>query len=355
MPPPRGRRPGQRAGGAAGDQRVVEAVDQAPAPPAPPSAALTAARNSAEPGSPREYQDRCLRASRSPAPCRNGSVSRGNGAARSASARPAPGRPAARRCAGNARPGRGTRAGRSSRGRSSPHRRRSAPAPRRHPPRVAMSPLTITGMPTPSFTRRDEIPVGGAGVEHLPGAAVHRDHADAALLGDARQPRGRSGWRGPSPCASSASPAAATARTVASRMRAAAASSRISALPALWPTATFFTGQPKLMSTMSAPRSDRNAGRLGHRRRVAAGQLDAPTGRAVQLGHAQRGAVLPHHRPGGDHLRHHQPGAEFARQPAERQVGDARHGCEDHRRVEPDARAELDRAQAPEECAVRCP
>ena len=47
----------------------------------------------------------------------------------------------------------------------------------------------------------------------------------------------------------------ATALTVASRMRAAATSSRISAEPADWPTATFFTGQPKLMSTTAAPRS----------------------------------------------------------------------------------------------------
>ncbi len=46
-----------------------------------------------------------------------------------------------------------------------------------------------------------------------------------------------------------------TARTVASRIAAAAASSRISAEPACWPSATFFTGQPKLMSIRSAPRS----------------------------------------------------------------------------------------------------
>ena len=46
-----------------------------------------------------------------------------------------------------------------------------------------------------------------------------------------------------------------TARTVASRIAAAAASSRINADPACWPSATFFTGQPKLMSIMSAPRS----------------------------------------------------------------------------------------------------
>ena len=46
-----------------------------------------------------------------------------------------------------------------------------------------------------------------------------------------------------------------TAFTVASRMAAARISSRISALPACWPSATFFTGQPKLMSMMAAPRS----------------------------------------------------------------------------------------------------
>ena len=45
-----------------------------------------------------------------------------------------------------------------------------------------------------------------------------------------------------------------TARTVASRMRPASRSSRISEEPA-WPLTTFFTGQPKLMSTMAAPRS----------------------------------------------------------------------------------------------------
>ena len=46
-----------------------------------------------------------------------------------------------------------------------------------------------------------------------------------------------------------------TARTVAARIAAAATSSRISADPACWPSATFFTGQPKLMSIRSAPRS----------------------------------------------------------------------------------------------------
>ena len=46
-----------------------------------------------------------------------------------------------------------------------------------------------------------------------------------------------------------------TARATFSRMRPAVISSRISAEPAICPTATFFTGQPKLMSIRSAPRS----------------------------------------------------------------------------------------------------
>ena len=45
-----------------------------------------------------------------------------------------------------------------------------------------------------------------------------------------------------------------TAFTTASRMRPANASSRIREEPA-WPLTTFFTGQPKLMSTTAAPRS----------------------------------------------------------------------------------------------------
>ena len=40
------------------------------------------------------------------------------------------------------------------------------------------------------------------------------------------------------------------------------------------------------------------------------------------------------------------PGAQRAGQPAERQVGDARHRRENDRRVDPDARTELDRRQA---------
>ena len=45
-----------------------------------------------------------------------------------------------------------------------------------------------------------------------------------------------------------------TALTVASRIFAAWTSSRISEEPA-WPFTTFFTGQPKLMSMIAAPRS----------------------------------------------------------------------------------------------------
>ena len=57
-----------------------------------------------------------------------------------------------RRCAGNARPGRGTRAGRSSRGRSSPRPRPTGAAPRRHPPRSGCRRWRSPGCPTASFT-----------------------------------------------------------------------------------------------------------------------------------------------------------------------------------------------------------
>ncbi len=95
----------------------------------------------------------------------------------------------------------------------------------------------------------------------------------------------------------------ATARTVAARIAAAAASSRISAEPACWPSATFFTGQPKLMSIRSAPRSTASRAASAIASGLAAGELErADATRAIHLGHRQRLLVLADHRPGGDHL-----------------------------------------------------
>ena len=99
----------------------------------------------------------------------------------------------------------------------------------------------------------DERPVGMAVIEIAARAAMHGQHLDAALLGDAREVGGVAVGRIP-------------ARAHLERHRqlhrldrrlenlAAWTSSRISEEPA-WPLTTFFTGQPKLMSMIAAPRS----------------------------------------------------------------------------------------------------
>ena len=55
----------------AGDQWIIEPVDQAASPQSASDSRFIVARNSAEPGSPREYQDKCLRARRTPGPVPN--------------------------------------------------------------------------------------------------------------------------------------------------------------------------------------------------------------------------------------------------------------------------------------------
>ena len=137
-----------------------------------------------------------------------------------------------------------------------------------------------------------------------------------------------------------------TARTVASRIAAAAVSSRISAEPACCPSATFFTGQPKLMSIRSAPRS--TASRAASA--IAAGSQPAsctalmppqPSTSAI----ASVFSIFTDHRPGGDHLRHHHAGTELLGEMAKWQIGDTGHRREDDRRVDPHATTEVNRWQ----------
>ena len=90
---------------------------------------------------------------------------------------------------------------------------------------------------------------------------------------------------------------------------------------------------------------DRDARGLGHGDGVAPRELEGAW-LAVKLGHPERCLVLADHRPGGDHLGNHEPGAEFAREAAERQIGDAGHRRQDHRHVDRDAGAEVDRRKA---------
>ena len=91
--------------------------------------------------------------------------------------------------------------------------------------------------------------------------------------------------------------------------------------------------------------TDRDARRLGHRRRVAAGELDR--GRRRRRSSAMRSVLrfsrtIAQEAIISDTTR---PAPSRARQPAERQVGDARHRRQDDRRVDPDAAAEVDRPQ----------
>ena len=80
---------------------------------------------------------------------------------------------------------------------------------------------------------------------------------------------------------------------------------------------------------------DRDTGSLGHGVRVAAGKLHGVRAAAgIDLRHALGIAIFAHDRPACDHLGHDQPGTEFPGQAAERQVGDARHRREDHRRLD---------------------
>ena len=124
-----------------------------------------------------------------------------------------------------------------------------------------------------------------------------------------------------------------TARTVASRMRAAAtfvahqrAACHLADRDLLHRAAEVDVDDVRTAR-------DRDARRLGHRRRIAAGKLERGR-RALERRHAQRVAVLAHHRPGRDHLRDDQSRAESAREPPERQVGHARHRREDDRGVD---------------------
>jgi hypothetical protein len=97
-----------------------------------------------------------------------------------------------------------------------------------------------------------------------------------------------------------------TALTVASISFVASGTSRISALPAYWPT-TLRTGQPKLMSMIAAPVLVEPGG-LAHRVGVAADELHRDRLLdAVPLGLLQTLARLADHRLAGDHLGHVEP------------------------------------------------
>jgi hypothetical protein len=175
-----------------------------------------------------------------------------------------------------------------------------------------------------------EIPIGGAVVELAAGAAVHRDHANAARLGDARQLRR---------VAAGLVPAGAHLerdREVDRRDRGLHDA----------PGQVGFAHQRRagglvdhlLDRTTEVDVDQRRAAvgieprRLGHDFGLAAGQLHRHgEDLGAALGQLHRLPGLADHGLAGDHLRDHQPGAEALDQAPERQVRDPGHRGQDHR------------------------
>ena len=89
------------------------------------------------------------------------------------------------------------------------------------------------------------------------------------------------------------------------------------------------------MSMIRAPCPADPARRLGHRPRLAAGELHRRAAVAEpELGPGARLGPAPQHLARGDHLGDHEPGAEPEREVPERDVGDAGHRCQKNRRIE---------------------
>ena len=177
---------------------------------------------------------------------------------------------------------------------------RAAPRPRRSS--VRMSPLTITGIADRLLHLADEGPIGGARVElqrvrpctvtmrmpHSSAMRARRGALQAVMVpAHAHLQRHRHRHRLDRRFED------ARGGDLVAHQRGAGA----------WPTATFFTGQPKLMSMMAAPRSSVSRAASAMTVRLAAGELHRHrSSSAVDLGHLQGLAVLPHHRLAGDHL-----------------------------------------------------
>ena len=154
--------------------------------------------------------------------------------------------------------------------------------------------------------------VGGAGVHLLRRARMQRQRRGARLDEPRADVEARRASRSRRRGASSPTPAGDVAPATASTRRQAWSGSSSSEAPA--PVfVTFLTGQPKFMSTMSAPGGLDHPRRLGHRDRVGAEDLDRQrvlVGADPQVAERPLVAVLdPGH---GDHLRADEPGAVAA-------------------------------------------
>ena len=189
--------------------------------------------------------------------------------------------------------------------------------------------------------RRERV-VGAAGVHLLRRARVERQRLRAGLDEPRADARGTRASRSRARGASSRSPARRPRSATASTIRHARSGSSSSVAPA--PVfVTLRTGQPKLMSTMSAP------ARLDHRAPPRPSTAGSEPKICTASGRSSRGdpqvaerALVPVLEPGAaDHLRADEPGAEAAALAAEGLHADARH------RREHEPRRDLDRPDPP--------
>ena len=189
----------------------------------------------------------------------------------------------------------------------------------------------------------DEAPVGMAVVEVAAGAAVHSQHLDARLLGDARQVWGVAVGRIPAG-------AHLQGHRELHRLDGRLEDLRGMNLVAHQRRAgmaihDLLHGAAEVDVDDGRPAVLVQPGRIGHDLGLAAGELDRHReffGRV--LGHQQRLAVLPHHGCRGDHLGHDQACPAALHHLPERHVGDAGHGRQDDRLVDAN-RADFYRAK----------
>ena len=180
---------------------------------------------------------------------------------------------------------------------------------------------------------RHRVPVGGAVVERAAGAAVHRHHPHAGGLGAPGDLRrvDRAGVPAEAHLHRHRHLDGADHRLHEPQRQLGLAHQRRAGEPARH----LLRRAAEVDVDDRRPLPRRPARRLGHRARLAAGELHrrAAVARA-ELGPRPRLRPAPQHLARGDHLGNDEPGAEPEREVPERDVGDAGHRCQKNRRVE---------------------
>ena len=195
--------------------------------------------------------------------------------------------------------------------------------------RVRISPLTMTGICTASFTARTAFQSAIALVELTTGAAMHGDRVGCPRLRRGEQVRRIDDWMHPSQAASSASRELLTACTVASISRSAWSRSRISADPDAMLVTMLGRATHVDVDDVGAL-GLRDTGALRHPTRLTAGELDRFDGQAPPIAAPPGLAAVFDQRRACRHLRNDEARPELLGHAAERRIGDAGHRGQNH-------------------------